>query len=99
MTATATDLAPGTVWRNVHTGRETTILDVRPVERSMPHALAQDPRDGRLIMGDYRPVTRLHVFFEGGAPPGFDQGTQGGWSAETFLKHWTLDIGGYGGES
>lgn len=89
----------GSHWRNRHTGRNTVVLAVRDVVREEPHALAQDPRDGRLLFGDYRPVEQVWVYFEGGAPPGFDDHAQGGWSLSSFLEHWNEDIGGYGGES
>jgi hypothetical protein len=89
----------GSVWRNNHTDKSATVLDVLRVERPTPHSLAQDPRDGRLIFGDWHPVETVIVRFTDGAPPGYDDEKNGGWSLSQWLLHWTPDIGGSGGES
>lgn len=80
-------LLVGSRWRNRHTGRETTVLRVGDETRPEPTRLGQKP-DGQLIFAGHRPVTRPWVWFEGGAPPGYNQAVCGGWSVEEFLRHY-----------
>lgn len=81
---------PGQVWRNKHTGKWAKVYAIEQEARTRPTRLAQAP-DGRLIMYDHEPYTAPMVRFEGGAPPGFDDRTQGGWELEQWLEHWQLD--------